>query len=73
MQTIATLQSVDQQSSILVFTFISDTDDEYILYGDLRTCQPLLEYVNKQVKLSVNGVADWTWSPLDECEPESEV
>ena len=72
MQTIVTLVSIDQHSSINVITVSEEDGDEQVLYGDSRMTAPMHEYIDKQIRVNINHSSDWTWSPLDEFDPETE-
>jgi len=71
LQAIVTLVAIDQQSSINIIT-VSDENEEHVLYGDFRMTQPMQEYIGKQIRVNVNNACDWTWSPLDEFEAETD-
>ena len=72
MQTIVTLVSIDQQSSINVITVSDEDGDEQVLYGDSRMTAPMHEYIGRQIRVNINHASDWTWSPLDEFEAETD-
>ena len=66
MECFATLKSFDQQSSILVFTFLTDDDEELILFGDHRMCRELTEFVGQRLEVWFRSSTDWSWFTIEE-------